>query len=121
MDPFHDIQQQLFDAFDVGDELRTNFAAAPEEVNEEDDINGEEMSSRLDHLEELCRQATRPVYDGVNVSTIAATIVLINMAMIHGVSNAYMDKLIKYLSTVLLPRGNRLPRTHYAAKGWSRS
>jgi hypothetical protein len=67
-------------------------------------------------LEELCRQATRPVYDGVNVSTIAATIVLINMAMIHGVSNAYMDKLIKYLSTVLLPRGNRLPRTHYAAK-----
>jgi hypothetical protein len=56
------------------------------------------------------------VYEGLNVSTISATIVLINMAVIHGVSNAYMEELMKYLSNVLLPRGNRLPRTYYDAR-----
>jgi hypothetical protein len=38
------------------------------------------------------------------------------MAVIHGISNAYLDELVRYLSNVLLPRGNRLPKTHYAAK-----
>jgi hypothetical protein len=95
----------------VEDELRTYFSRGAEDLDEEPDGRNEEMSTRLEHLEELCREATRPVYDGVNVSTISATIILTNMATIHGISNAYMDELLKYLSTVLLPRGNRLPRT----------
>ena len=72
----------------------------------------DESSPNLDYLEELMGQATRAIFEGSYVSLILATIVLVNMAMIHGVSNAYMDELLKYLATVLLPQGNVLPFSH---------
>jgi hypothetical protein len=100
----------------VGDELRTNISDHVKEDDEDGDVSMEEMSSNLDQLEELCLEATKPVYDGLNVSTISTTIVLINMAIIHGVSNVYLDELVRYLSNILLPRRNRLPKPHYAAK-----
>ena len=70
----------------------------------------------MELLDELSRQATRPVYEGMNVSIISATIVLVNMAVIHSVPNEYLNELLKYISTVLLPRGNKLPRNYYEAK-----
>jgi hypothetical protein len=48
------------------------------------------------------------MYIGTSVSTVSACVVLINMAVIHGINNTYVDKLLKYLSTVLLPAKNRL-------------
>jgi hypothetical protein len=59
LDPFHDIQQQLFDAFDVGDELRRDISNHGEEDDEEGDISMEEISSNLDQLEQLCSEATK--------------------------------------------------------------
>jgi len=58
----------------------------------------------------------RAIYSDMNVSIISATIVLVNMVVIHRVSNTYMDKLLKYLSIVLLPANNMLPSNHYEAK-----
>ena len=116
LDPFHDIQQQLFDAFDVGDNLRQDVT---DEEYDSDDADGKgikKLTSKLDQLEDLRRHATQPVHEGVNVSIVSVTIVLINMAMIHAVSNAYMDELLNYVLTVLLPRGNKLPRSYNEAK-----
>ena len=48
----------------------------------------------LDNLDSLYREGTKPIYGGSNVSTISASIVLINMAVIHNVSNAYVDELL---------------------------
>jgi hypothetical protein len=53
------------------------------------------------------------VYDGIDVSIVSMTIVFINMALIHNVTNKYVNELFKYLDTVLLPRRNMLPRSHY--------
>jgi hypothetical protein len=108
LDPFHDVQQHLFDAFDQGDVLREG---TPHENDAED-----ETLEDVENLEELMSQATKPLYEGLNMSLISATIVLINMAVIYGVSNAYMDELFKYMGTVLLPRGNVLPLCHRDAK-----
>lgn len=58
----------------------------------------------------------RPIHEGVNISTISATIVLINMAVIHGVSNAFMNELLQYLLAFLLPPGNRLPKSYNEAR-----
>jgi hypothetical protein len=115
LDPYHDIQQQLFDTFAVGDRL-------PDETPHvfEDDIQDDEVlddhTDDLEQLDNLYREGTRPLYKGTNVNTISATIVLINMAVIHNISNAYVDELLKYLSTILLPSQNKLPRSHYEAK-----
>ena len=115
LDPYHDIQQQLHDAFDLGDRLREETPHVFEAGAQQDDENNEEMPD-LDNLDTLYREGTKPVYEGSNVSTISASIVLINMAVIHNVSNAYVDELLKYLSTVLLPQGNCLPKSHYEGK-----
>jgi hypothetical protein len=109
LDPFHDVQRQLFDAFDVGDRLREDTPHRTENPHV-DDFEADHISDKLEHLEELYVHASRPLYTGLNVSIISATIVLINMAVIHGVSNAYVDELLKYLATVLLLEGNMLPR-----------
>jgi hypothetical protein len=109
---FHEVQQHLSDAFDVGDQLRKRTPHS----NAIDDEGVEDVGPNLKHLEELMSQATKPLYEGLNVSLILATIVLINMAVIHGVSNAYMDELLKYLGTVLLPKGNFLPMSHKRRK-----
>ena len=61
-------------------------------------------------------QYDNPVYNGSSVSTILATIVFFNMVVIYCVSNAYIDELLKYLSTVFLPRQYILPKSHYEAK-----
>jgi hypothetical protein len=112
LDLFHDVQQHLFDAFDQGDVLREG---TPHE-NDAEDETLEDVGANLENLEVLMSQATKPLYEGLNVNLISATIVLINMAVIHGVSNAYMDELLKYMGTILFPRGNVLPLCHRDAK-----
>jgi hypothetical protein len=115
MDPYYNVQQQVRDAFGEGDHLRD--ATTEVEVHDEDErLDSDEFSAQLELLDELSRQATRLLYDGINVSIISATIVLINMGVIHSVSNEYLNELLKYLSTVILPRGNQLPRNFYEAK-----
>jgi hypothetical protein len=105
----------MFDAFDLGDRLREE-TSHTKEPQEDEGVDLDEVLSRLDHLEELYRQASRPLYSRMNVSILLATIILLNMAVVHGVTNAYFDELLKYLGTILLPRGNMLPKTHYEAK-----
>jgi hypothetical protein len=115
LDPYHDIQQQLFDTFDLEDRLQEDtphvFKDCAEENNLDNDIHED-----FDNLDDLYREGTRLVYHGSNISTISATIVLINMAVIHGMSNAYVNELLMYLSTVLLPGESNLPKSHYEAK-----
>ena len=69
----------------------------------------------MDDLDNLYREGMQPVYGGTNVSIILATIVLINMAVSHNVSNAYVDELLRYLSTILLLAEKSLPKSHYEA------
>jgi hypothetical protein len=114
LDPYHDIQQQLFDTFDLGDRLREDTPHVFEDEAEEvDNVDGTEDFENLDNL---YQEGTKLVYGGTSVSVISATIVLINMAIIHNISNAYVDELLKYLSSMLLPKENRLPKSHYEAK-----
>ena len=115
LDPYHDIQQQLFDTFDLGDRLREETPHVFEAGNNEDNDNDDGMPD-INNLDAVYREGTKPIYDGTNISTISASIILINMAVIHNVSNAYVDELLKYLGTMLLPTQNSLPRSHYEAK-----
>lgn len=51
-----------------------------------------------------------------SVSVISAVVVLMTMCTTHGVSNAFTDELLKYLSTSLLPSDNSLLTSFYHAK-----
>ena len=68
----------------------------------DEDLGDNEFSACLDLLDELTSEATHLLYEGSNISIISATIVLINMAVIHSISNEYVNELLKYLNIVLL-------------------
>ena len=102
LDPYHDIQQQLFDTFDLEDWLHEETPHVFEDAANEEEVQ-DDHTNDLEHLDELYRKGTRPLFRGTTMSTISAMNVLINMAVIHNVSSMYVDGLLKYLSMTLLP------------------
>ena len=92
LDSKYDIQQQVYDAFDLGNTVHAQAAAAATVHDIEDDQdNNMEISN---NIKELYEQATIPVWQNSTTSIISATIVLLNIVVIHGVSNVYMDELL---------------------------
>jgi hypothetical protein len=71
---------------------------------------------KLDLLDELSRRASKIVYARSSVSILSPTIILVNMALIHEVTNSYMDELSKYLSTTHLPKANFFPQRNGQAR-----
>ena len=110
LDPYHDVHRQVMEALDRGDALHREYAGEPV-MDMEDDMDSDTMEG----LEELYRQCTTPLYTGSKCSVVSATIVIMNMCVVFGVSNNFTSELLRYLSEDLLPEGNKLPRSQYAA------
>jgi len=81
-------------------------------VEDENDMDVDD----LDGLEDLYEQATTPLYANAKTSVVSAIIVIMNMCVVFRVSNKFTDELLRYLSEDMLPEGNKLPKTHYAAR-----
>ena len=111
LDEHHDVQRQVMEAFDRGDALHRASIAEPNvpEIEDRD-------SDTMDGLEELFTQATTPLYPGSKTSVVSATIIIMNMCVVFRVSNKFTDELLQFLSQDLLPKGNKLPGSHYAAR-----
>jgi hypothetical protein len=60
------------------------------------------------------------LYMGAKSSKVAATILLLNLYSIHGVSNCFVDELFSILYGHILPEGNSLPQNQYTAKALTR-
>ena len=56
------------------------------------------------------------LYDGARSSKLAATMLLMNLCTVHGVSNACANELFGILSKHVLPENNTLLQTYFAAK-----
>jgi hypothetical protein len=110
LDQYHDVHRQVMEALDRGDALHRERAAATD-MDVDDDLESESMQG----LEELYKQCTTPLYRGSKCSVVSATIVIMNMCVVFGVSNNFTSELLLYLSEDLLPEGNKLPRSQYAA------
>jgi hypothetical protein len=76
-------------------------------VDDHDDVANEAQ-----HLRETCQ----PLYKGAKSSMLAATLLLINVCMVHGLSNKFVDELLALLHKHLLPPDNCLPPTMYGYK-----
>jgi hypothetical protein len=115
LDVEHDIQQQVFDALNRADTLNEE---AIRDTENNPEYEGEVPN--MNDLEKLYRQASIPVWQTggyvSSVSVISAIVVIMTMCTTHGVSNAFADELLRYLSTSVLPKGNCLPNSFYHAK-----
>lgn len=110
LDEFHDVQRQVMDALERGDALHRDAGGEPN-VLDNDELNND----TVDELHNLYAEATTPLYPGAKTSVVSATIVLMNMCVVFGVSNTFRSELLRYLGEDLLPKGNKLPKSHYAA------
>ncbi len=111
LDQFHEVHRQVMEALDRGDALHEESQGAADFVDPLDGVN-----DNVDGLEDLYQQATTPLYPMSRTSVVSATIIIMNMCTVFRVSNKFTDELFRYLSTDLLPRGNKLPGTHYEAR-----
>lgn len=74
--------------------------------------NDEDNGTNLNGLQE----ASKPLSQGVHSTTLAATMLFMNICTIDGVSNKFVDELLSFLHKYLLRIDNCLPKNMYHAK-----
>jgi hypothetical protein len=86
---------------------------AQEPIGESAEGSTNEASNFDPHMLE---DAIKPLYRGAKSTELAATILLMNLCTVHGVSNNFTEELFALLHGHLLPPNNSLPKNYYAAK-----
>jgi hypothetical protein len=66
-------------------------------------------------MESMLTKASTPLFEGSFTSMLSATLLLLNLKTIHGLTNVFMDELFSLLQKELLPKGNKTPITTYEA------
>jgi hypothetical protein len=105
----------VMDAFTMVDGLQEGTCDSGDEDEEEPmgDLGNEDDKEDAPHdLEE----AIQELYDGAKSSVLAATILIMTLCTIHGVSNKFADQIFVLFRLHLLPGENRLPKNYHAAK-----
>jgi hypothetical protein len=118
------VQDVVTDAFALGDFMHAECSKTsledegPNLTNNDgssdEDVRGRDESDGFDPA--LLEEAIQELYDGSRNTKLAATILVMNLCMVHGVSNNFADELFTILHCYLLPKGNTLPKNHYAAR-----
>ena len=86
-----------------------------EEGDRADDDLGE-MDMEPPSLQETLEfDATTPLYAGAKLTTLGATLILLNCLRTHGATNVPINELFGILSKSILPTVNSLTHTEYAA------
>jgi hypothetical protein len=124
------VQEVVADAFTMADSIHDECRSA-HNWNEPcfDNIVDDEVPGNVDNTEEDgnvqfdsdgLEEAVGGLYEGAKSSTLAATILLLNLCIVHGVSNCFMNELFCILHGHILLDGNSLPRNNYAARTLTR-
>jgi hypothetical protein len=79
-------------------------------------VNDEDSGANLARLQKACQ----PLYLGFHSTKLTATMLLMNIYTIHGVSNKFVDELLYLLHKYLHPPNNYLPSNMYHAKTLTR-
>jgi hypothetical protein len=120
------VQEVVVDAFVVADAVHDNCMGdaihdgedvpdlgVEEPVGESAEGGSDDASNFDPHMLE---DAMKPLYRGAKCTELAGTILLMNVCMVHGVSNNFTQELFAILHGHLLPEDNWLPKNYYAAK-----
>jgi hypothetical protein len=60
-------------------------------------------------------KASTPLFEGSSTSMLLAMLLLLNLKIVHGLTNFFMDELLSLLRRLLLPKRNKMPTTTYEA------
>ncbi len=80
--------------------------------------NGNILANQGKHeaiLESMFMKASTPLFEGSSTSMLLAMLLLLNLKIVHGLTNFFMDELLSLLRRLLLPKRNKMPTTTYEA------
>jgi hypothetical protein len=69
---------------------------------------------------QMLEDALKPLYRGAESTELVATILILNLCTVHGMSNNFSNELFALMHGHLLPIDNSLPKNYYAAKSLTR-
>ena len=123
LDPVHpleaDIGNVVIEAMNIVDELE-NVLDDVSDDGEDDEPMGANASGNAEEGSNddprRLEEAMEELYHGARSSVLAATILIMTLCTIHGVSNKFADQLFTLFREHLLPSENLLPKNYHAAK-----
>ena len=120
------VRQEVSNAFMAADSVHeqcsegsTNGKPECEEVQDNDSMHsasedGVPVEANFDPTE--MQEAIQELYRTSKCSKLAATILLMNLCTVHGVSNSFADEMFRLLHGHILPKGNSLSRNYHVAR-----
>ena len=134
-DPVNDIEdrvhQEVADAFMTVDAMldECSIRSIPSEAENFDVVD--DMATASESVElawedpqfdpHNLHEAIEELYVGARCTKLAATILLMNLCMVHGVSNTFADEMFAILHGHILPEVNCLPKNYHAAQSLTRT
>ena len=113
------LQDIVMDAFAIVDKLANIGDDESDDEMDEEPMGDNECSnpSTENHDDpRALEEAMDEVYHGAKSSVLAATILIMTLCTIHGVSNKFADQFFTLFREHLPPSENQLPKNYYAAK-----
>ena len=120
------MQEEVSAAFATADSVHEEFmeVGVGDEAEEQEprdeprpaDVEADMEDGDLNFDATVMEGSLQPVYDGSRSTKLAATVLLMNLCTVHGISNECVNELFSLLHSHLLPENNTLSASHYAAK-----
>ena len=124
--PAERVEREVSDAFATGDSIHEEYRDADvDEVAEAEEYRDgpgphdplqQEETENEDFDARVLEESVEALYDGSKSSKLAATVLLMNLCIVHGVSNQCANEFFSILHLHLLPENNTLPKNYHAAK-----
>ena len=134
-DPVNDIEdrvhQEVADAFMTADAMHDecSIRSIPSEAENFDAVD--DMGTTSESVEPAwedpqfdphnLHEAIKELYAGARCTKLAATILLMNLCTVHGVSNTFADEMFAILHGHVLTEVNCLPKNYHAAQSLTRT
>jgi len=82
----------------------------PYDLNFQDDQQQHEIL-----MDAMLAKTSTPLYEGFTINMLSTILLLLNLRIVHGVSNAFMNELFSFLHLELLPKVSKMLTTTYEA------
>ena len=111
-----DIENMARDAFGHFDDIHRNSLNDGDGTDVDGDVGDGDGEFNEANLEHMIRESTERVYEGSTQNRLQCAIVLFSLCTLYSVPHTFLDALLTWIASDLLPTSNRFPRTAYEVK-----
>ena len=107
-----DHERMIGDAFARGDELHDEQQQMQDAGEPEEDMD----NRTTEEMELLFKEGRKRLFRDCKTNRLKFVIAILTMCNLFGVPYSFLDELLRFLGSDILPRNNRLPKTSYECR-----